>query len=140
MARVLIVDDEPSVRESLARLVEAEGLEVIEAEDGVAALKIVKGQPPDVILLDDLMPNLDGISFLKALRADAALSQPPVIMVAAQDRPDDRRAAIELGVVDYIPKTLGKRRDRTTPQVGAERGLDGPRGAMGTLRGRKRRS
>ena len=104
MAHVLIVDDEPSIRELLVRIVEAEGLEVIEAEDGVAALRIVREQPPDVILLDDLMPNLDGISFLKALRADAALSQPPVIMVAAQDRPDDRRAAIELGVVDYIPK------------------------------------
>ncbi len=104
MARVLIVDDEPSVRESLVGIVEAEGHEALEAEDGIAALKIVREQLPDVILLDNVMPKMDGISFLKALRADTALNQPPVIMVTAQGTHDDRRAAIELGVVDYIPK------------------------------------
>ncbi|MCH7734029.1 MAG: response regulator [Chloroflexi bacterium] len=104
MARVLIVDDEPSVRESLVRIAEAEGLEAIEAEDGAAALDLVKMQMPDVILLDNVMPKLDGIGFLKVLRADTAVKQPPVIMVTAHGTPDERRAAIELGVVDYITK------------------------------------
>jgi CheY-like chemotaxis protein len=84
MPRVLIVDDEPSIRELLVRIVEAEGLEGIEAEDGVVALELARAQKPDVILLDNIMPKLDGLGFLKVLRADAGLSQVPVIMVSIQ--------------------------------------------------------
>ena len=104
MPRVLIVDDEPSIRELLVRIVEAEGLEAIEAEDGSVALELVRAQTPDVILLDNIMPMLDGLEFLKVLRADSGLKEVPVIMVSIQGEPRHQYAATKLGVVDYIPK------------------------------------
>ena len=102
MPQVLIVDDEADIREALAQIVEADGLEAVEAVDGAAALKIVKRQMPDVILLDIHMPNVDGMEFLKFIRADESLAQLPVIVVTAKDAPDNRYAAMKLGVVDYI--------------------------------------
>ena len=104
MPQVLIVDDEADIREALAQIVEADGLEAVEAVDGAAALEIVKRRMPDVILLDIHMPNVDGMEFLKSMRADASLTQPSVIMVTAKGAPDDQYAAMKLGVVDYISK------------------------------------
>jgi CheY-like chemotaxis protein len=77
MPRVLIVDDELSIRELLVRIVEAEGLEAIEADDGSVALELARAQTPDVILLDNIMPKMDGLEFLKALRADSGLKKYP---------------------------------------------------------------
>jgi DNA-binding response OmpR family regulator len=104
MGRILIADDEAGVRESLARLLEADGHEVIEAEDGHQAVQRVSESPPDVLLLDNMMPKKDGIEVLQALRKNPATATLPVIMVTVKGAPKDRDSAVKLGVVDYINK------------------------------------
>ena len=104
MYRVLIVEDDTSVREALKLIVEAEGHEAVEAADGEIALAVLKDDPPDVVLLDYRLPNIDGIELLREIRGDPDLTGLPVIMVTAKGTPKDRLAAMKLGVLDYINK------------------------------------
>ncbi|NQW19057.1 MAG: response regulator [Chloroflexi bacterium] len=104
MGKILIADDEPGIRESLSRLLQADGHEVIEAEDGVAALELITSDKPDVLLLDNVMPKKDGIQVLEELRKHPATANLPVIMVTVKGAPKDRDSAVNLGVVDYINK------------------------------------
>lgn len=99
--RVLVVDDELGVRESL-RLVLCEGFEVLQAEGGEAALAMVAGERPDVVLLDILMPGLDGLAVLERLRG----SRPelPVVMLTATRTLKTAVTAMKLGAFDYVQK------------------------------------
>ncbi len=104
MGKILVADDEAGIRQSLARLLEDDGHDVIEAVDGAAALEMVVTHNPDVLLLDNLMPKKDGFQVLEELRKNKDFAQLPVIMVTVKGAPRDRDAAVRLGVVDYISK------------------------------------
>ena len=104
MGKILVADDEAGIRQALVRLLEEDGHEVIEAEDGAAALEMVAVHDPDVLLLDNVMPKKDGFHVLEELRKNKASAQLPVIMVTVKGAPRDRDAAVRLGVVDYISK------------------------------------
>ncbi len=104
MGKILVADDEPGVREALTRLLEAEGHEVVQAEDGKEAVDRARDESPDVILLDNVMPKLNGIEVLRTLRMSRSTRNTPVIMVTVKHRPKDRDAAVRLGVVEYINK------------------------------------
>ena len=104
MGKILIADDEIGIRASLSRLLEADGHDVIEAEDGVAALEMIEVHKPDVLLLDNIMPKKDGMEVLQELRKRKATATLPVIMVTVKGAPKDRDSAVDLGVVDYINK------------------------------------
>ncbi len=83
MARVMIVDDDPDIREALAQLLEIEGHDVSTAGDGRCALELLRGRPPDVVVLDLMMPVMDGWEFREAQRKDPRLSAIPVIVISA---------------------------------------------------------
>ena len=102
MARVLIVDDEPDILLMLRINLEAEGYETALAADGETALRRIADETPDVIVLDVMMPVMDGWSVLEALssRADA----PRVIVLSAKTAPRDVRRALDLGAADYLTK------------------------------------
>ncbi|MCC6614115.1 MAG: response regulator transcription factor [Anaerolineae bacterium] len=85
---------------------ELEGFQVIEAHDGLAALEAVRTQLPDVVLLDVMMPKLDGFETLRMLREFSSI---PVIMLTAKGEEDDRVRGLELGADDYVPKPFGPR-------------------------------
>ena len=85
---ILVVDDDLVNRMTLACQLEADGHEVRQAENGRAALEAVRSQPPDVVLLDLVMPELDGFGVLAALKADASLHELPVIMISATEELD----------------------------------------------------
>ena len=85
---------------------EKEGFEVIEAEDGAAAILKVQSEKPDILLLDIMMPVLDGIEVCKQVRK---MSDLPIIMVTAKDDDDDRIAGLEIGADDYIAKPFSPR-------------------------------
>jgi adenylate cyclase len=102
--RVLLVDDDPLNRMLLARSLEREGHRVGSAANGQEALEILCESPFDVVLLDIVMPELDGVSVLERLKRDPVLQHVPVIMISAVDEIDTVIRCIEMGAEDYLPK------------------------------------
>jgi len=103
VARVLIVDDEPDILLMLRVNLAAEGYDTSLAADGEKALQRIAEDDPDVVLLDVMMPVMDGWGVLNALKADGA-GKPPVIVVSAKSSDRDIAAALELGAVAFITK------------------------------------
>jgi two-component system cell cycle response regulator len=103
-SRALVVDDNRVNRMLLARALTELGVDPIEAENGLLALEIMAATPVDVVLLDLLMPELDGYGTLERIRADEALRHIPVIVITAVDELDSVVRCIELGATDYLPK------------------------------------
>jgi two-component system response regulator MprA len=100
--RVLLADDDRSVRESLQRALTLEGYRVEVAADGGQALDAARANPPDVIVLDVMMPVLDGVTVCKVLRAEGVRT--PVLMLTARTETKDRVAGLDAGADDYLPK------------------------------------
>jgi two-component system KDP operon response regulator KdpE len=103
--RILIVDDELSILRYLRANLEAEGYEVLMAMDGVQALKTLEAELPDLVVLDIMMPEMDGLEVCRSLRE---WSQLPVIMLSARDDESDKVKCLDLGADDYITKPFGK--------------------------------
>ena len=104
--RILVVDDEPRMIRFIRMNLEHDGFEVVEAADGLAALKQVRDTLPDLALLDVAMPELDGFETLRLLRE---ISSVPVIMLTARGEEDDRVRGLELGAHDYVTKPFSPR-------------------------------
>ena len=100
--RVLIADDDRAIRESLLRALELEGYDVTVAIDGVAALAAARRDPMDVLILDVMMPGVDGLGVCQVLRADG--DRTPVLMLTARVETADRVAGLDAGADDYLPK------------------------------------
>ena len=103
-ASILVVDDDALNRKLLVRLLEREGHRARTAANGREALELIRGTPADVVLLDVVMPELDGISVLEQLKSDPALEHVPVIMISAVDDLASVVRCIEIGAEDYLPK------------------------------------
>jgi class 3 adenylate cyclase len=101
---VLVVDDDEMNRDMLSRRIERQGHRVLQAENGRRALEVLRALPVDLILLDILMPELDGLQTLERLKRDEALRHTPVIMLSALDEIDRVVRCIEVGADDYLPK------------------------------------
>ena len=101
-ARILVADDDKSVRESLVRALTLEGYSVVAANDGAKALDLVKTERPDVVVLDVMMPALDGLTVCRVLRAEK--NRVPVLMLTARTETSDRVAGLDAGADDYLPK------------------------------------
>lgn len=99
-----MVDDAPVNRRVLRSILRQAQAEVLEAEDGEAALALCREQRPALVLLDVLMPGLDGFAVCERLKADPATAEIPVIFLSALDRPDDKVRGLELGAADYVTK------------------------------------
>ena len=100
--RVLVADDDRAIREALARALELEGYEVTTAADGAGALTAVRDGRPDVVVLDVMMPNVDGLTVCRVLRAER--DRTPVLMLTARTETSDRVAGLDAGADDYLPK------------------------------------
>ncbi len=103
---ILIVDDEPHMVRMIRMNLERDGFRVIEAKNGLQALDQIRTKLPDLVLLDVMMPELDGFATLKMLREFSTL---PVIMLTAKGEENDRVYGLELGADDYLPKPFGPR-------------------------------
>ncbi|HVQ14434.1 MAG TPA: response regulator, partial [Vicinamibacterales bacterium] len=106
MTTLLVVDDEPLNRDALQRRLARVGYRVLTADSGAAALEIASAQRVDLVLLDVMMPGIDGIETLRRLRQSRSLSELPVIMVTAKDGSDDVIEALDAGANDYITKPV----------------------------------
>jgi DNA-binding response OmpR family regulator len=104
MTRVLVIDDEAPIRLLCRVNLEAEGMTVLEAGDGPSGLETARTAEPDVILLDVMMPGLDGWGVAEALLEDERTQQVPIIFLTARAEFRDRARGLDIGGVDYITK------------------------------------
>lgn len=133
MKKILVIEDELSVRTNLAKLLEAEGFDVVSAPNGKAGIPLAEEQVPDLILCDIAMPEIDGFGVLQALRGNPLTAQIPFIFLTAKTERSDWRQGMELGADDYLTKpftrsellsaiqTRLKRQEATLQQYQAER-------------------
>ena len=103
---MLVVDDEPMVREVVTRYLERDGFRVDAAEDGLTALDLATAHPPDLLILDVMLPSKDGFSVLQELRKTSSV---PVILLTARAEETDRVLGLELGADDYVVKPFSPR-------------------------------
>ena len=102
--RILIADDEPQMRRALSTTLSGHGYDVVLAEDGQQALELVAARPPDLIILDIVMPRIDGIEVLRQVRD---WSQLPIIVLSARGAEQMKVTALDLGADDYLTKPFG---------------------------------
>ncbi|NJR74641.1 MAG: response regulator [Scytonema sp. CRU_2_7] len=101
---ILVVDDNEANRDVLGRRLERQGHQVTMAENGRQALEKIRQQVPDLVLLDVMMPEMDGYQTLEALKSDKLLRHIPVIMITALDQIESLVKCIDMGAEDYLPK------------------------------------
>ena len=106
MATVLVVDDEPIVREVVVRYLAREGYATLEAADGDRARDLLERQTPDLVVLDVMLPGVDGLELCRWIRSRSEL---PVIMLTARGEEADRIVGLELGADDYVTKPFSPR-------------------------------
>lgn len=102
--RVLIIEDEPNIIESLSWLLGRDGFEVVSEQDGGAALSAIDRDRPDLVILDAMLPQRDGFEILRDIRSRPALSDLPVLMLTARSQTRDRQIAEALGVDQFMTK------------------------------------
>jgi two-component system phosphate regulon response regulator PhoB len=108
-ATILIVEDEKDIRELLAYSLDKEGFTVIEADSGATALRLADMKRPDLVILDLMLPGMDGLSVCKRMQREASMAEIPVIMLTAKGEEVDRIVGLELGAADYIVKPFSLR-------------------------------
>jgi len=107
--KILVVDDEDHIRELMKFNLEKNGYKVISCGDGTEALKLAKGEKPDLVLLDVMLPGIDGYDVCKEIRRDNDISNIPIIMITAKSEELDKILGLELGADDYITKPFSIR-------------------------------
>ena len=107
--RILLIEDEPDIAEVLQYNLEKEGFEVELARRGDSGLDAIRRQPPDLVLLDLMLPGIDGLELTRMLKRDAGTSRLPIVMLTARGEEVDRIVGLELGADDYISKPFSPR-------------------------------
>ena len=108
MARILIVDDSPSQLMGIRRIVEKLGHEALTAEDGAAGVEIAKKELPDLILMDVVMPNLNGFQATRSISREPTTKHIPVILVTTKDQETDRMWGMRQGARAYLTKPFSE--------------------------------
>lgn len=106
---ILLVDDEPQTRDLLRLMLKRDGYEVFEAEDGYEALEKVKTLVPDLVVLDVMMPDIDGITVCREIRKDEKLADIPVVMLSARTHLEAVEKGIIAGATRYLTKPIGRK-------------------------------
>jgi len=107
--RVLIVEDEPDIRELLVFHLEREGYHVTKSKSGAEAVRLAHASPPDLVLLDLMLPEMDGLEVCRRLRRDPVTQAIPIVMLTARGDEVDRVLGLEMGADDYVVKPFSPR-------------------------------
>jgi len=108
-SRVLVVEDEPDIRDLLVFHLERDGFQVTKCKSGPEALRLVRAAQPDLVLLDLMLPDMDGLDVCRRLRQDPTTQSVPIVMLTARDDEVDRVLGLELGADDYVVKPFSPR-------------------------------
>ena len=122
-AKVLVVDDEQDIRQLVGYHLEREGYQVVGCGDGKSALDLIKRESPDLVVLDLLMPGVDGLEVCRLLRRDSTV---PIIMLTAKTEEADKVTGLELGADDYVTKPFSPRELVARVKAILRRGASGP--------------
>lgn len=104
MSRILVVDDDPVIVELLTAFFELDGMEILRAANGMEAVEVLLAETPDLMILDLMMPQMDGYGVLEAMDADERLTKIPTIILSAKDKPDAQIRAWTGNVQAYVTK------------------------------------
>jgi DNA-binding response OmpR family regulator len=107
--KILVVDDEAVLVETIAYNLEQAGYQVITAADGTSALEIARREAPDLVVLDIMLPEMDGLEVCRQLRREGATAATPIIMLTAKGDEIDKVVGLEVGADDYVTKPFGRR-------------------------------
>ena len=102
--KILVADDSATIRRLVAARLQADGYEVVEAEDGQEAVTLARAEHPDAYVLDKVMPKLDGFEVVRLLREDPETRAAPIVMLTERSGEADVLGGLELGVEEYMPK------------------------------------
>ncbi|MBN1289147.1 MAG: response regulator [Actinobacteria bacterium] len=102
--KVLIVDDDPSISKLLSIALSSEGYEVYEALNGIKGYKVARREKPDIVLLDIMMPDVDGFEVFRRIKLDPTTNRIPVLFVSAKSSREDVRKGLSMGAEGYITK------------------------------------
>jgi DNA-binding response OmpR family regulator len=103
---ILVVDDEPSLRDALTYTLRNEGYRVVAAANGVEAIQAARRQRPQVVVLDVMLPGIDGLQVCRTLRSESTV---PILLLSAKGEEIDRVVGLEVGADDYLPKPFAMR-------------------------------
>src|SRR6202161_623243 len=109
MKRVLLIEDDRDIVELVRYNLEREGFQVAAATDGASGLAQIRKTPPDILLLDLMLPKLSGLDICKEIRRDTSLNRLPILMLTARGEEADRVVGLELGADDYVTKPFSPR-------------------------------
>src|SRR5215469_7798286 len=109
MRKVLVVDDEPVLVETIAYNLEQAGYEVATAADGASALEAAQRERPDLVILDIMLPEMDGLEVCRLLRREHSTATTPIMMLTAKGEEIDKVVGLEVGADDYVTKPFGRR-------------------------------
>ena len=132
-SRVLIVEDEPDIRELVVHHLKREGYQVSAAASGEEALRQVQAAPPDLVLLDLMMPAMDGLEVCRRLRQDPATAMLPIVMLTAKGDEVDRVLGLEIGADDYVVKPFSPKELLARVRAVLRRSRPAPGAAPSTL-------
>lgn len=104
MKKVLVVDDEVFIRKMIDARLKASGIDVIEAENGIEALDKTISDRPNLIIMDVMMPKMDGFQACEAIRSNSSIADTPIVMLTARGQLVDMEKAMALGILEYITK------------------------------------
>ena len=102
--KILIVEDDKFLRELISQKLLKEGYDISEAVDGEKGLKAIKDEKPDLVLLDLILPGMDGFEVLMKIKEDSSLTQVPIIILSNLGQKDDIERGLKLGAIDYLIK------------------------------------
>ena len=108
MAKILVVDDDPSILRLLAHILEHEGYDVITTSNGIKGLQITQKELPDLVILDVMLPGLDGFEVCHRLRKQPSTAQIPVLMLSAKGQPIDKDTGLKVGANEYLVKPINR--------------------------------
>jgi phosphate regulon transcriptional regulator PhoB len=132
-SRVLIVEDEPDIRELVVHHLKREGYQVSAAASGEEALRQVQAAPPDLVLLDLMMPAMNGLEVCRRLRQDPVTASLPIVMLTAKGDEVDRVVGLEIGADDYVVKPFSPKELLARVRAVLRRSRPGPGAAPTTL-------
>ena len=106
--KILIIEDDPSFSRAITHIIQKEGYDVISASNGMAGLRMAKGENPDLLILDVMLPGLDGFEICSRLRQDTLTANLPIIMLSAKGQEVDKTTGLKVGASEYLTKPIDR--------------------------------